>query len=269
MKATWPLQVVSSFWLHRRLVLRLAEREILSRYRGSIFGIAWALLGPVAMVVVYTFVFGIVMKARWPGIPTVEGTALALFVGITVFQVAAECLNRAPRLVIDHGTYVKKVVFPLESLAWILMLSALASGGFALLAFLAAHLYLVGWPPMTALALPVLMVPLILILVGWVWALAALGVFLRDLPQIIQPVTTALMFLTPIFYSTETVPPQLAGVIRYNPLSYVIDWSRGALLYGTLPKLEDYLLLCLFGLMLAWAGLAWFNAVKMSFADVI
>lgn len=269
MKATWPHQVIASFWLHRRLVFRLAEREILSRYRGSIFGIAWALIGPAAMVVVYSFVFGIVMKARWPGIPTIQGSVLAIFVGVTVFQIVAECLNRAPRLVIEHATYVKKVVFPLEALGWILMLSALASGGFALLAFLAAHLYLVGLPPVTALALPILILPLILMMMGVVWALSALGVFLRDLSQIVQPITTALMFLTPIFYSTQSVPPQLAGVIRYNPLSYVIDWSRGALLYGTLPSLRDYLVLCLVGAASAWLGLAWFNATKSSFADVL
>ena len=269
MKTSWPHQVVSSFWLNRRLVFRLAEREVLSRYRGSIFGIAWALLGPVAMVAVYTFVFAGVMKVRWPGLSSVQGSALALLIGITVFQVVSECLNRAPQLVVNHAAYVKKVVFPLESLGWILMLSALSSGGFALLAFLAAHLYLMGLPPVTALALPVLLVPLVLILIGMVWALSALGVFLRDLSQIVQPVTTALMFLTPIVYPAETVPKELSGVLRYNPLFYVVEWSRGALLYGTLPKPEDFIVLCGISALFAWAGLFWFNATKAGFADVI
>ena len=269
MKLSSPHQVVSSFWLNRQLVFRLAEREVLSRYRGSLFGVTWALLGPVAMVAVYTFAFGVVMKVRWPGLASVEGSALALFVGITVFQVIAECLTRAPQLVIAHAAYVKKVVFPLESLAWILLLSALSSGGFALLAFLSAYLYLVGLPPVTALALPVLIIPLVLILMGMVWALSSLGVFLRDLTQIVQPVTTALMFLTPVIYPSESVPPRLAAIVKYNPLSYVVEWSRGALLYGTLPPLEDFVLLCCVGALFAWAGLFWFNATKASFADVI
>lgn len=266
---TWPQDVILSFWRHRRLIGRLAEREFRARYRGSALGLAWALAAPVAMLAVFNFAFGVVMPARWPQGAATLPVGLILFVGLTVFQIAADCLNRAPRLVLDHAPYVKKVVFPLESLAWIQILGALSQAGFSALVLAGFHLALVGAPPVTALALPVILAPLILFLAGALWLVSGLGVFLRDLQQVMPPLTTALMFLSPVLYPLSAVPESLRFIEAANPLAVILEMARDAVLFGVWPDPLALAILTGSGFLAAWIGLVLFNVGKRQFADVL
>ena len=107
-----------SAWENRALILRLAKREIEARYRGSVLGIVWAFLVPLLMVGVYTFVFSMVFEIRWALPPGGQGAfALLLFSGLILFNLFSECVNRAPGLLLEHVTYIKKVVFPVGNFA--------------------------------------------------------------------------------------------------------------------------------------------------------
>jgi lipopolysaccharide transport system permease protein len=268
--STFPKEMVASLWRNRGLVKALAQREVVGRYRGSVFGILWSFFNPVFMLVVYTFVFSVVFKARWSaGSDSKTEFALVLFAGLIVFNLFAECVNRAPGLILANVNYVKKVVFPLEILPWVALGSALFHALISLVVWLIAYLILFGVPHLTVLLLPLVILPLLLLIMGVSWMLAALGVYLRDVSQFIGILTTVLMFLSPIFYPASALPEEYRHLLLLNPLTPAIEQARDVLFWGKVPDmtiLSAYLLAAGF---IAWLGFSWFQKTRKGFSDVL
>lgn len=267
---TSPAEMAASFWRNRELILQLSRREVIGRYRGSTLGLLWSFLQPLLMLAVYTLVFGVIFKARW----TVEGGstiefALVLFAGLVVFNVFAECVGRAPNLVLSNANYVKKVVFPLEVLPWVALASALFHAGVSFLVWAGAYVFVLGPPPPTVLLLPVVLADLVLLTLGISWFLAALGVYVRDMAPLIGIVVSALLFLSPIFYPLTAIPEAYRTLFYLNPLTYLIEQARDVLIWGRVPGLwaaSVYMLICA---VIAWLGFAWFQKTRRGFADVL
>ncbi len=253
------------------LMRQLIEREIRDRYKGAALELVWVVVNPLLLLAIYGFVFGVVFKARFPGLADAPEVAypLVLFSGLIVHALMAECLSRAPSLVVQHANYVKKVVFPLEVLPVVVMGGALFHAAIAV-AILLAGLVAFGHPPgWTALLLPVVWLPLVLLTLGLTWFLASLGVFLRDIDQIIRLAIMLLLFVSPVFYPVEAVPEALRPLLHLNPLTPVIEATRDVLLWGRLPDPASYAGGLALGLFVAWHGLYWFARTKHSFADVV
>jgi lipopolysaccharide transport system permease protein len=265
-----PVACAASLWRHRSLVHTLTRRDVVGRYRGSVLGILWSLFHPILMLAVYTFVFGVVFKAQWfAGGTSRTGFALELFAGLLVFNLFAECVNRAPGLVLAHAGYVKKVAFPLEVLPWVSLGSALFHFMAGLLVWIAFHLCFFGLPRPGLLLLPVVLAPLFLGTLGVSWLLASLGVYLRDLGQITGIATTVLMFLSPVFYPLTALPPQYRFLLVLNPLTPVIENARAAMT-GAGPSIDAMFVMQLVAsVLLAWLGFAWFQKTRKGFADVL
>lgn len=268
--STNPKEMVASLWRNRELIKASAKREILGRYRGSALGLLWSFFNPLFMLTVYTFVFSEVFKARWDaGSESKTEFALVLFAGLIVFNLFAECINRAPGLILSNPNYVKKVVFPLEVLPFVGLLSALYHMLISLSVWIVAYLFLFGIPHPTVLYLPLIVLPFGLFIMGLTWGLASLGVYLRDVGQFIGLVTTVLMFLSPIFYPASALPETYRHILYLNPLTPAIEMTRGILYWGTLP---DFALLGIYWLatgFIAWLGFAWFQKTRKGFADVL
>lgn len=207
------LSVFTSYWHHRHLIVQMARRDVMSRYRGSVLGLAWSLVTPLLMLSVYTFLFGVVFRSRWGG-GGPEGTTeytLVLFVGLIVHGLFAECVTRAPQLLLQHASFVKRVVFPLEILPWTVLVSALFHASVSLAIWL---LFAVasGLPlSPSALLLPLVLLPLILLAMGCSWFFASLGVYLRDVGHTVAILTTLLLFLSPILYPLAAVPQKYSS----------------------------------------------------------
>jgi lipopolysaccharide transport system permease protein len=263
--------VFTSYWRHRQLILQMARRDVLGRYRGSLLGLAWSFLTPLLMLLVYTFLFGVVFKARW-GSGTVDSRldfALILFVGLIVHGLFAECVNRAPGLILQHASFVKRVVFPLEILPWSVMLSALFHSAVSLtIWFVFAMASGIGISP-TAAYLPLVFVPLVLLTMGCTWFLASVGVYLRDTGHTVVILTTVLLFLSPIFFPSTAVPQQFRFLIRLNPLTFVVEQARAVLTFHSLPDFPWLAVVTLQNLLLAALGLWWFKKTRRGFGDVI
>jgi lipopolysaccharide transport system permease protein len=265
-----PWIVFRSFWRHRRLIWQLAQRETLARYRGSLLGTVWAVFNPLLMLAVYTFVFGFVFQARWQGEPTgIADFALILFCGMIVFALFSECVNRAPGLIIGNTNYVKKVLFPLESLPWVTLASTLFHTAASVAVLLVATLITRGGVPWTVVFLPVVLLPLTLLTLGVCWFLASLGVFVRDVGQVVGVATTILLFLSPVFYSPAALPEHLRGYLLLNPLTLVVEQARAVTLRGQLPDWPALLAYAAVSLAVAWGGLLWFEQTRDGFADVL
>ncbi|AMR79247.1 MULTISPECIES: ABC transporter permease [Cupriavidus] len=265
-----PRAILRSLREQRRLILDLAKREVAGRYRGSALGLLWSFFNPLLMLAVYTFVFSVVFKARWTsGSDSKTEFALVLFAGLMVFNLFAECVNRAPGLVLGNANYVKKVVFPLEILPFV----ALASAAFHMLISLGVWLlfYLIffGVPPLTVVLLPLVLLPLALLTLGVSWLLASLGVYLRDVTQIITVITAVLMFLSPIFYSVSSLPAAYRPFLQVNPLTLTIEQARDVMIWGKAPDWVVWIGYLFITSMIAWLGFAWFQKTRKGFADVL
>lgn len=260
----------SSLWGHRQLIWQMTRREVQGRYRGSIMGLLWSFLNPLFMLAVYTFVFSVVFKARWNGgNDSKTEFALVLFAGLLVFNLFADCITRAPGLIISNVNYVKKVVFPLEILPMVSLGSALFHGAISLLVWVAAYLVFFGVPHASVMFLPLILLPLLLLIMGISWFLASLGVYLRDMSQITSIAITVLMFLSPIFFPASALPPKYQTLLYLNPLTIIIEQTRDILYWGKAPDFSALGIYLMASLAVAAAGFAWFQRTRKGFADVI
>ncbi len=259
-----------SLWRHRELIAQMARREVIGRYRGSVMGLAWSFFNPILMLVVYTFVFSVVFKARWgTGSESQAGFAVVLFVGMIVYGLFAETVNRAPLLILSNVNYVKKVIFPLEILPVAGMGAALFHTIVSLCVLLAAILLINGSLAWTAIFFPLVILPLLIATLGIAWFLASLGVFVRDAGPTIIIITTAMMFLSPVFYPVSALPEKFQAWLMLNPLTFIIEQSRAIMIFGKLPDWSGLGIYTVVSLLLAWAGFWWFQKTRKGFADVL
>jgi len=265
-----PLEMVTSLWRNRELIRAATRREVLARYRGSALGLLWSFCTPLLMLTVYTFVFGEIFKARWsPDSTSRSEFALVLFVGLIVFNVFSECINRAPTAIIANPNYVKKILFPLEILPFVSLCSAMYHAMVSVGVWLLVYGLLFGAPHVTVLYLPLILGPLCLFILGLSWALASLGVFLRDVSQFIGSFTMAVMFLSPVFYPSSVLPAGWRLALQLNPLTPVIEQAREVLYWGRSPDSQVIVLAWLSTSVVAWLGFAMFQKSRKGFADVL
>ena len=265
------LSLGKSLLQHRELILQMTKREVVGRYKGSIMGLAWSFFNPILMLTVYSFVFSVVFKARW-GLGDGESKthfAVVLFVGMIVHGLLAEVLNRAPGLIIGNVNYVKKVVFPLEILPVISMGAALFHSLISLVVLLIALIILDGNLHWTAVFIPLVLLPLVILTLGLAWMLASLGVFIRDIGQTIGIITTVMLFMAPVFFPLSAMPEKYHPLIMANPLTFIIEQAREVLIFGHLPYWFGLGLYMLVASVVAWAGFTWFQKTRKGFADVL
>ena len=256
------------------LLWQMIRRDIAMRYRGSALGMGWALLQPLMMLLVYTYVFAFVFRARWPqagdaeaGSPT--DFALILYAGLVIHSFIAEILSRAPHIIVIQPHLVKKVVFPLGILPVMMTLSALFQLFISLGLLLLGYMLLHGLPPLTVVALvPIIMISVILA-IGVAFILAAFGVYLRDIAQMTGLLSMMLMFLSPIFYPASALPLEWQRYLYLNPLTTLIESTRGAILWGQWPDWQALGLVGLFGLVLCVLGVRIFTWLRRGFADIL
>ena len=222
----WP-------WAQRHLIWQFARREVLGRYKGSMLGLSWAVITPMAMLVVYTLVFRHIFKARWPGVE--DGNisfALNLFAGLLVFNWAAELMSKAPKLVVEQPNLVTKVVFPLQVLPWSSLAASFFHAGVSCLVWLAGCWLLGQGMHLSWLAIPLVFLALVPVLLGLGWALAAMGVYFRDLGEMVGLFMGMFLFLTPVFFPLSVLPDFLQGWVQLNPLAIPIEALRAMGFWG-------------------------------------
>ena len=244
------------------------------RHRGSVLGIVWAVLNPLLMLGLYMVVFGFFFQSHF-GVLKDETSidfALAMFFGIIMFQVVAEILGIGPLIIVSNANLVKKVVFPLD----ILPLAQLGAIWFHLIVSIALLLLGVllfgrGLTLTGLLWLPVMLVPLLLGSIGVAWLLSALGVFFRDVGQVMPFLTQIIMWSSAIVYPVARIKalPGGWGVLRWNPLLELVQLARDALLWNVPVNLKVLAYVYAASLAVFILGKWVFNKLQPAFADVI
>jgi len=268
---TSPLALILSLWKNRQLISLMTKRQVIGRYKGSLIGGAWSLVTPLLLLVIYTFVFGVVFNTRWGGQPEMgmSGFAIFLFSGLMLHAMLAECINSAPHLVVNNVSYVKKMVFPIEILTWVTVGSTLFHLGISLIVLTGAVLITGQTLSWTIILFPLVVAPLILFASGLTWLLSSFGVFIRDISQITGLVTTGLLFLSPVFYPLSRLPESYQLWLYLNPLTFIIEQGRQVLLLGKQPDWLGLGLYTLISLIVVQTGFWWFQRTRRGFADVL
>ncbi|XZG70791.1 ABC transporter permease [Chitinibacteraceae bacterium HSL-7] len=258
-----------SIFGNRGLIFKLARRDVLLRYKGSVFGLFWSFFHPVFMLVVYTLFFGLVFKAKWAGVEGTKEFALILFAGLLVYNLFSECVGRSPGLILSNANYVKKVIFPIEVLPIVAMLSAFFHFVVSLGVWFFFAVLIVGHVEWTALLSLVVILPFLLVLLGVMWFLAAIGVYLRDVSQVTSLIVMAASFASPIFYPVSILPEWVQSILYVNPLVFIIEQMRVVLFYGKMPDWTGLALYCVFSVVVAFIGLHFFQKLRRGFSDVL
>jgi lipopolysaccharide transport system permease protein len=265
-----PLSPYRSLTRHFRLIVQMARRDVIGRYSGSFAGLFWSFFNPLLMLVIYTFVFGVIFHSRWND--QVSGHfqfAIILFAGLNINTLFSECANRGTTLIVENTNFVKRVVFPLESLSWSTLGAALFHLLVSTLVLIAISLLVNARVPWTIVFFPVVVACFLPFVAGTIWLLASLGVFLRDLKQIVGIVTTALMFLAPILYPETLIPERYRDLLYLNPLTVIAKASQNVLVWGTPPAWRDLGIYTVCSCLFAWMAFAWFEKTRKGFADVL
>jgi lipopolysaccharide transport system permease protein len=246
-------------------------RQIALRYKSTALGVAWSLFTPLFMLVVYTIVFGVVMKARF-GLSSKETPfdyGLTIFCGLNLFNLCGEMITRAPRLIVTQPNLVKKVVFPLEILPVVSMLDALLHCLIAFVPLFLALAFVHREIPWTFVFLPVYLVPTALYAVACSLFLSALGVFVRDIENMVAPVITILLLGSAIFYPASSMSGPLRIWFDLNPITVIVESARRTLVWGAAPDFIPLILVTLVGAIFAYLASAFFLKAKPAFADVM
>lgn len=256
---------------HANLIRQLGKREIIGRYQGSMLGLAWSFFNPLLMLLVYTLFFTEALGLH----AVVSGSsktsfANSLFVGLIVHGFFSECASRGPRLVTGNPSYVKKIVFPLEVLPWVSVVSAFFHGLISLAVLVLFLLFTNGAIPLTFPLVVLVFVPLTILCLGVGWLLSGLGVYLRDVGQVVGVLTTAMMFTAPVFFPADRFEgSSFAYVVQANPLTFLINQAREVALWGRWPDLPGLLIYTAVVSLFAWLAYAWFQKVRGGFSDVL
>jgi lipopolysaccharide transport system permease protein len=270
-----PIRILYTLHSHRGLLKQFVMRSFHERHKGSVLGVLWAVLLPIMMMGLYTLVFGFIFGSSYGVIVAENKTdfGLGIFLSLTLFGLVSEAFGLSPTIVLNNPNFVRKVVFPLELLP-------VASFGASLLNFLISILlFLIGLTffgrglCIHALWLPLIIAPLALLSIGVYWIFSALGVFLRDLSQVMVFVTQAMLYSSAIFYSTSKIKGThlefLLPVLQLNPIVHAVELSRNVMLWHLPMQISD--LAFLYGLsgVVFCFGFAFFQALKPAFSDVI
>jgi len=250
----------------------MVRRDVHGRYRGSVAGLFWTVIHPLLLMLTYFFVFAVVLQVRFgPGAEAAGPVNFLLYFicGMLPWLAFSEALGRAPSVLLEHRTLVTRVLFPVEILPVNIAVAGLAGGFFALLVFLGALVYFRHGIPATALYLPVVLLPQVLLTIGLCWFLAALGVFLRDTGQFMAFLLTLWFFATPICYPESALPRQALWLFEKNPAYVLVRSYRAIFLEAAAPPWRALAWLAAGGLAAYILGFGWFHKSRKSFADVL
>jgi len=257
----------------RELLAQLIKRDVNQRFKGSWLGLGWAIVTPLAMLAVYTFVFRTILKARWPGgVESNSEFALQLFSGLLVYTLFSEIIGRAPKLIIEQPNLVKKVIFPLEILPWVSIFSSYFFAAISLSVLLLGVVVLrdgIAGLNVVWLSLPLIFVVFLPLLLGLSWLLAALGVYLQDTSHVVGLILTPMLFLSPVFYPLESMSESVQLMMQLNPLTMIIGGVRDIVMQGHWPNFRGLAMYFVVSVGIAIMGAWCFEKTRRGFADVL
>jgi len=270
-----PLLIFATIHHNRGLLKQFVIRIFHERHKGSLLGVVWAVLLPILMMGLYTLVFGFIFGSSYNVIPNENKTdfGFGIFLSLTLFGMVSEAFALSPTIIMNNPNFVRKVVFPLEILPIANFGASLLNFGISILLFLIGLTFIGRGLTIYALWFPLIVAPLILLSTGIYWIFSALGVFLRDLNQLMIFLTQAMLYSSAIFYSTTKIHGTnlefLLPLLKLNPIVHAVELSRNVMLWHLPMHLHDLGFLYAVSITVFCFGFAFFQSLKPAFSDVI
>jgi lipopolysaccharide transport system permease protein len=267
--STISRQSLLGIWDHRNLIAMMVRRDSFGKYKGSLLGILWPMINPIGHLILYTFLFCVILKVKLGGDGSTSNFALYLMAGLLPWGAFSEALSRSSVCILEHPNYVKRVIFPLQVLPVITVLSTLVTEAMAFLILVAGVALYSHHVHLTLLFLPLVCVSQLLLTTGICWFLAALGVYIRDIRHMMALALAAWMYATPIVYPATSLPQNFKFLLWLNPMAGIVLDYRRVVLQGLPPDWNHYFSYTLVGVVAFFIGFKFFQKTKKSFADVM
>jgi lipopolysaccharide transport system permease protein len=264
-----PARAFAALWRNRFLIEQLVRKELSSKYRKSSLGAAWIILNPLLLVGAYTLVFGVLLGVRWGGAGSTLEFALVLHAGVMFFMFFNEIMSRSTTLVASNQSYVTKMVFPTEVFPVVITLVAGVSFVATLLIWTVLSVAIRGEFPVGIIWIPFVFFPFLMFCLGLSWFLSALAVFKPDVEHAMPMTLLVLMYLSPLLFPAERMPEAFRWVIAFNPLSWVLEPARSALIHNVAPDIVVVGVGSIVSLVVFWVGYASFKGNQRNFANVL
>ncbi|MBC2714661.1 MAG: ABC transporter permease [Desulfobacteraceae bacterium] len=270
-----PSHLVKQIFRYRQLLGQSILWEINDRYRGSALGILWAGIIPLVRLAVFTLIFSMLLggkKVVW-GLDSDLEVGMMILCGFILFNIFAESIGKAPRLMWINKTYVKNIAFPIEIIPLIGIGVAVVHSMIGMGILIVLELFKSGSVSWTIIFLPLLYLPLVFFVAGISWIIAALGVFYRDVNNLIQSLIQVFFLLSAVIFPlkrfTEALSDQLEWVLRLNLLATIIENARRVFMEGHPPDWFWLNITFISSIGVMMLGYAVFMYYKREFADVI
>lgn len=260
---------VQELWLQRNLLNLMVKRDCIGRYKGSLLGLLWPLINPFGHLLLYTFLFSVVLKVKFGTSGSTSNFALYLMAGLLPWGAFAEALARSSTVILEHPNLVKRVVFPLQILPLVTVLSALVTEAIAFIILLAGVLIYNHGLPSSLVFLPLIITSQILLTAGISWFVASLSVYIRDIRHLMALGLSAWMYGTPIVYPATALPEKIQFILWLNPMAGIVMDYRRVVLEGLAPDWQHYGVYTAVALVVCIIGFNFFEGTKKSFADVM
>ena len=265
------LKSLKFFQNNWELIITLAKRSLKSRIQGTAGGVVWLAAQPLLMMCIYTFVFSTIFKSRWSGFENAgsAGYALNLFLGLIVFTLFSECVGPSCGLISGNKSYVKKIVFPLEALPIVQAISCYIQALISLIVFIVFAIIMLGGVNLTIIIVPIILIPFTAMCAAVSVLVSSLGVYLKDIENLMNPIISSLMFLSAVFYPSTLLPEDWRWVMEINPIAKNIEIVRQLAIGKSNVDVGSMILLCLLGIIMFELAFRFFGKIKGGFADVI
>lgn len=250
---------LSSIWKYRAFIVGSVKREFQSKYRNSLLGIAWPIIQPLAMILVYTVIFSQIMRAKLPGIDSTFAYSIYLCIGIITWSLFSEITTKAQTVFIDNGNLLKKLSFPRICLPVIVILNALLNFGIIFFLFTLFLIITGTFPGMIFFACIPLLILQIAFAIGLGITLGVLNVFFRDIGQFYNIFLQFWFWLTPIVYSANILPESIRPFMAFNPLFALTESYQNIFTKGIEPNWSSLWPLALATIIFNYLGFALFR----------
>jgi lipopolysaccharide transport system permease protein len=257
---------MQELWAHRELLFTLTRREIVARYKQTFFGLGWSLLQPILQTVVYTVAFSLVLKT-----PSAEGIPYALFVfaNLTLWSYFATSTINATNSLRANAALITKVAFPREIIPMSTILSGLFDFLVTFIVLMVLNLFYGFYPNLKFFYVPIILFVEILFILDLVLLLSVFAVVKRDITYIASFLITLYMFLTPVFFSIQTLPKALQQFYFINPMGAIIDAFKNVVFYNYEPRWYTLLIATVSLVVLFVPCYKYFKRAEKYFADVL
>lgn len=254
---------------HRDLLLSFVIRDLKSRYAGSLIGIVWNVIHPLAMIIIYTLVFSHVTRARLPGATNLYSYSIYLCAGLLPWNAFAEVINRSTTVFLDQAWLLKKIRVPKKLLGSSIVLSSFVNFLIGFSIFLLFLLLTGHYPGRAYLVLPVLLILQFAFAFGLGLIVSALNVFLRDISQLVSIALQFWFWLTPVVYVGEMLPDGVRGLLLFNPMYHFVRGYHTVILDGIFPPWSLVGIMTLLTLVSLTVGSVIFLRLKDEIVDEV